>query len=141
VSHTQTSASTSAAHTPTYAEAAASPDRPGLVRLISVGLVSLLGGCGHLETHRVDFAAAARPPGEAHLFVSALPTRPYAEVGLVQAIGYGGESTAPSVLRGLQREGKKMGCDAIVKVRVDVGQTAAHASGVCVTWEPGAQGT
>jgi hypothetical protein len=98
----------------------------------------LLAGCGSTETHALMFRTP--PPGagssghEAVLFVETVPRRPFAEVGLIQAIGTGNQAHTPEVLAALREEGRRRGCDAIVLARAASGAVSAHAAGMCVLW-------
>ncbi len=102
----------------------------------ALGLAALAAfagaGCGGAAP------SAPRPPrppeAEAALYVETTPQRAYREVGLVQAIGSGITTSETHVLKALRREGKRLGCDAIVNVKVAAGETKAHAIGVCVRW-------
>jgi hypothetical protein len=102
--------------------------------IAAAGLTGVLSGCGYHEVHHLDFGAARAARGEAEVFVDALPDRRFAELGLVEAMGYGSEATRPHVLRLLRDEGRRQGCDGVAKVRVTEGQTMTHAIGVCVSW-------
>ena len=61
--------------------------------------------------------------------------RPYTEIALVQAIGYGADAGAEGVLAELRRKARALGCDGVIRARVDVGYTRSHGAGVCVRWE------
>ena len=96
----------------------------------------LLGGCSHTETHRVWFAGEpSGPSAGAELHLDAVPSRPFVELGLVQALGYGEDANPKAVLDALRREGTRLGCGAVVRVRQAQGATMAQAIGVCVRWE------
>ncbi|MCS6899146.1 MAG: hypothetical protein RMJ98_01795 [Myxococcales bacterium] len=101
---------------------------------------AMMAGCGHTETHRVWFQEPPEPPlgrsTGAELYLGVMPSRPFVEHGLVQAIGYGEDAREKAVLEALRKEGTRQGCDAVVKVRFAQGLTAAHAVGVCVRWSP-----
>ncbi|HEU4409009.1 MAG TPA: hypothetical protein VFS43_27360 [Polyangiaceae bacterium] len=91
-------------------------------------------GCGSVEARTVAFRAPGAPTGRADLYVGKVPERAYYEVGLVQAVGTGTGADEASVLHALRLRAQRMGCDAVVRVGVELGQTAAHAIGVCVRW-------
>ena len=101
-------------------------------------LAALLAvGCGHSETH----VAALRKPGppvqhpvEFYLAEKLPPQRPMLDIALVQAVGFGSESNAEDVVASLTRRAAGLGCDAVVRVYVDVGYSRAHAAGVCVRY-------
>ena len=96
-----------------------------------------LAGCGHTETH----AALLRAPqpartGDVELYVvdQAMPTRRFYEIAMVQAIGFGADANPEDVTKALASKAAALGCDAVVRVSIDLGYTRAHASGVCVKY-------
>jgi len=96
-----------------------------------------LAGCGHTETH----AALLRAPqparaGDVELYVvdQAMPTRQFYEIAMVQAIGFGADANPEDVTKALATKAAALGCDAVVRVSIDLGYTRAHASGVCVKY-------
>ena len=101
---------------------------------LTICLAVWASGCGTTETHSMMFKSAAVGSHEAALYVETVPSRPFVEVGLIQAIGTGDQASTPSVLDALRKEGKRQGCDAIVLARAASGQLSAHASGMCVLW-------
>ncbi|HSO35376.1 MAG TPA: hypothetical protein VLT33_22760 [Labilithrix sp.] len=98
---------------------------------------SALAGCGHTETHAA-LLRAPQPPtgGRVELYVAdqAPPTRPFYEIAMVQAIGFGADANPEDVTRALGSKAAALGCDAVVRVYIDVGYTRAHAAGVCVKY-------
>lgn len=102
----------------------------------SIGVASvLLAGCGSTETHAMMFRPATPSGGhDAVLFVESVPDRPFAEIGLLQAIGSGDQAHTPEVLNALRQEGRRRGCDAIVLARAASGAVSAHAAGMCAVW-------
>jgi hypothetical protein len=116
--------------------------RRALLAMVLVGTAS--AGCGHTETH-VAMLRAPQPRTEhaAELYVAdqAAPTRPYFEIALVQAVGYGNEATPEAVTRALTERAATLGCDAVVRTFIDLGYSRAHAAGVCVKYlTPGPPG-
>lgn len=102
---------------------------------LSLGL--FVAGCGHTETH----AALVRPPSlpttrrvELYLLDQPEPSRPSYEVAFVQAIGFGTEANPEDLARALTAKAAALGCDAVVRVSMDVGISRAHAAGVCVKY-------
>ena len=110
-----------------------------ITALAAATAVATAGGCGHTEAHAVLFRPEARAAGAAELFVASLPDRPYAELGLVQAMGFGADAESGAVLRALQKEGRRRGCDGVVNIRLSSGSTGYHAIGVCVAWAPSSE--
>ncbi|MBX3229343.1 MAG: hypothetical protein KIT84_18015 [Labilithrix sp.] len=97
----------------------------------------LLVACGHTETHQAMFRAPEPPTGrpvELYLADQPLPTRPYYEIALVQAIGFGSEAHPDDVAQALTEKAAKLGCDAVVRTFLDQGYSRANAAGVCVKW-------
>jgi hypothetical protein len=95
-------------------------------------------GCGHLEVHELLLRPPEPPaPRPAALyFVGRTPDRPYYDVALLQVVGYGDDANMEDVARALAVRAARLGCDAVVRVRIDQGWTRAHAFGVCARWSP-----
>ena len=114
----------------------------GRLRAARAGLTFCLlvvaSGCGTTEIHSMMFKSGTKSAGpgsaEAALYVETVPSRPFVEIGLLQAIGTGDQASTPNVLAALRKEGKRQGCDAIVLARAASGQLSAHAAGMCVLW-------
>ena len=96
-----------------------------------------LAACGHTESHAA-LLRAPQPPtvGKVELYVAdqAAPTRPFYEVAIVQAIGFGADANPEEVAHALTDKAAALGCDAVVRAFIDVGYTRAHAAGVCVKY-------
>ena len=114
----------------------------------AVGLAALLGlnGCGHTEAHVAMLRAPQPRTGNAvelYLAEQPGPARPFYDIAILQAIGFGTDATPEDVTRGLTDKAAVLGCDAVVRVFIDVGYSRAHAAGVCVKYlgeaPPGAQ--
>jgi hypothetical protein len=109
-----------------------------LATLSALGLLGLsLAGCGHSETH-VAMLRAPQPstghPVELYLVDQATPTRPFFDIAIVQAIGFGTDATPEAVAHALTAKAEALGCDAVVRTSIDVGYSRAHAAGVCVKY-------
>lgn len=105
--------------------------------LLAASLVFVAVGCGHTETHQAMFRAPEPPTGkpvELYLADQPLPTRPYYEIALVQAVGFGSEARPDDVAAALTEKAAKLGCDAVVRTFIDQGYSRANAAGVCVKW-------
>jgi hypothetical protein len=104
----------------------------------------LLAGCGHTETHTAILRApepATGRPVELYVADQAAPARPFYDLGFVQAIGFGSDANGEDVTRALTDKASQLGCDAVVRVFIDIGYSRAHASGVCVKFlAPGPPG-
>jgi hypothetical protein len=98
---------------------------------------TVLAGCGHTETH-VAMLRAPQPRTanavELYLADQAVPARPFYDIAIVQAIGFGTDATPEDVTRGLTDKAAILGCDAVVRVFIDIGYSRAHAAGVCVKY-------
>lgn len=100
-------------------------------------LLLLLVACGHTETHEALFRAPEPPSGhtvEIYMSDQPIPARPYYEIALVQAIGFGSESHPEDIAQALSEKAGKLGCDAVVRTFLDQGFSRSNASGVCVKW-------
>jgi hypothetical protein len=84
----------------------------------------------------VPLRAATPPTGRAAEVYMAdqTPARPFYEVALVQAIGHGTEANPEDVVKSLRARSEQLGCDAVVRVRVEQGYSMAHGFGVCVRY-------
>lgn len=109
-----------------------------LAKLAALGLVTLgVVGCGHSETHIAMLRAPQPSTGHAvelYLVDQATPARPFFDIAIVQAIGFGTEATPEAVARALTDKAATLGCDAVVRASIDVGYSRAHAAGVCVKY-------
>lgn len=105
--------------------------------LVVAGLVAGMVGCGHIETHEALLrapSAATRARVELYLADQPAPTRPFYEIALVQAIGFGTDAHPETIAAALTKKAGGLGCDAVVHAFIDQGYSRAHASGVCVKW-------
>lgn len=95
-----------------------------------------LAACGYTETHTALLRAPQSRRGHAvELYMAAQPpARPFYEIALVQVIGHGDDAELEPLMKALTKRGDDLGCDAVVRVQIDVGYTRAHAVGVCVGW-------
>jgi hypothetical protein len=108
---------------------------PFLCGLAALGLFAT--GCGSVETHAAMLRAPTTGPqsGNVEIYLDSQTIgRPVEEMGFVQAFGSGSMANPEDVVRGLADRAGEMGCDAVVKVSIDIGYTRAHAAGVCVKW-------
>jgi hypothetical protein len=107
-------------------------------------LLLAASGCGHTETHVAMLRAPQAPTGhvvELYVADQAPPARPFYDIGIVQAIGFGTDANGEDVTRALTDKASQLGCDAVVRVFIDLGYSRAHASGVCVKFlAPGPPG-
>lgn len=112
--------------------------RPGVVLPAGVAVLGLaLVGCGHTETHHALFRQPESPTGhtvELYMADQPIPARPYYEIALVQAVGFGSDAHPEDIASALSEKAGKLGCDAVVRVFLDQGYSRANASGVCVRW-------
>lgn len=115
-------------------------------RRVAAALVasSALVGCGHTETHAALLRAPQGPTGrnvELYVIEQAPPSRPFYDIAIVQAVGFGADATPEDVTHALTNKAAALGCDAVVRVYIDVGYTRAHAAGVCVKYLAPAPGS
>jgi hypothetical protein len=112
-------------------------NRPFALSLALPVLAALFTGCGHTETHVAMLRAPQPRSGHAvelYLADQATPARAFYDIAMVQAIGFGTDATPEEVTRGLTDKAAALGCDAVVRVFIDVGYSRAHAAGVCVKY-------
>jgi len=109
-----------------------------MIRALAAIAALALVACGHIETHevvlRADTSGAAKDP-DVYLEGRA-PPRAFYEVALLQVVGFGSNANPDDVVLGLVARGRLIGCDAIVRARVDQGSSRASGFGVCVRWSP-----
>ncbi|MBX3190298.1 MAG: hypothetical protein KF819_25085 [Labilithrix sp.] len=112
----------------------------------ALGAIALatLAGCGHTETHAAMLRAPQAPstqPVELYVIDQAAPARPFYDIAIVQAIGFGNDANPEDIAKALSAKAASLGCDAVIRVSFDVGYSRAHGSGVCVKYlGPGAAG-
>jgi hypothetical protein len=66
--------------------------------------------------------------------VGAPPKRPYYDIAILQAIGSGNDADVEHLTHAIANRAARLGCDAIVRLHVELGATRAHGSAVCVRW-------
>ncbi|MBS2019130.1 MAG: hypothetical protein JST00_40055 [Deltaproteobacteria bacterium] len=104
---------------------------------VLLAALSALAGCGHTETHAAMLRApepATSRTVELYLAEQATPARPYYDIAIVQAIGFGSDATPEDITRALTDKAGALGCDAVIRTTIDLGYSRAHASGVCVKY-------
>ncbi|MEO8798687.1 MAG: hypothetical protein ABI551_12445, partial [Polyangiaceae bacterium] len=75
------------------------------------------------------------PQRDIEVYVTgAPPHRAYYDVAIIQAIGHGTHADVEDVTHAIANRAARLGCDAVVRLHVELGATRAHASGVCVNW-------
>jgi hypothetical protein len=93
----------------------------------------LLVGCGTTEVHEVLLRPVAPSRKEVPVYVVGQPIqRRMDDAAIVQVFASGEDRRR--VLTSLGSRGLDLGCDAIVRARVDEGHTMSVGSGVCVRW-------
>ena len=97
-------------------------------------LAALLSACGSTTTHHVLTGVQGPPHGGDVLIVLQGQTPPPGgqEVGVVQAIGRGTHADLAHVVDGLKQEAARLGCTAVINVKVDQGASTASGTGVCM---------
>jgi hypothetical protein len=109
-----------------------------LVRFAALGVsVALLSACGSTRTFRVLTGQPAAPHDRGVTIQMAGGPDPAVnmrEIAIVQAFGSGTNADLEHVIDGLTREAQRLGCDAVIRVRVDQGSSGASANGVCVAF-------
>lgn len=100
-------------------------------------LATLLSGCGHVETNQAMLRPAEPPTGrpvELYLASQPIPARPFYEIALVEAVGFGSDADPEDVAKSLVDKAAHLGCDAVIRTFIDQGYSRARAAGVCVRW-------
>ena len=98
--------------------------------------LAALGGCGgQIETNAILLRPQMPPVRNVEIYVQGQATqRSFYEVGIVQAEGFGADMNAEELVKSLSRRGGELGCEALLRVQIDVGYARAHAAGVCVRY-------
>lgn len=98
-------------------------------------LASLAAGCGttYVQHHLLG------QPGPAHnrpvrTILDGERVPPARPVALLQAIGRGVNADLPHLIDGLRTEAQRLGCDAVVQVRIARAMSTATAVGIAVRW-------
>jgi len=109
---------------------------PAYLGAVAMTLAAACAGCGSTEVHEVLLRAPQPPTGrDVQVYLgNQAPPAPFYDLALLQAIGQDGDSNLEDVVDALRERGRALGCDAIVRVRVELGYTMAHGYGVCVKW-------
>ncbi len=97
-------------------------------------LVVVTGCVGITKTHHVMTGRPGVPTASLpRIYMQgAAPPDEVQEVAILQATAHPPNADMPHVIEGLQSEGAKLGCTAIVQTQVDQGVSTASATGVCV---------
>lgn len=97
-------------------------------------LVLLLAGCGYVVgSHLITGPVGPPHSGPVTVVMENAPV-PFAftEVAVLQAIGHGVRANLADVLGALQTQAAALGCDAVIRIRIDQGSGMASGTGVCV---------
>jgi len=99
-------------------------------------LLLILTACGSTNVYQVLLRQPTAPTGRGvEVYVRGRdPARPADEVAIVEAHGFGTHANAETVVEAIAQRSAQLGCDAVVRVHVELGHTMAHASGICVRW-------
>jgi hypothetical protein len=101
---------------------------------IAMPLLLVPLACGHTDVHAVAFRSGlARKNAPVPIYLKGQATpQVVRDIGVVQAVGHGDESSPEAVVLRLAWQGAFMGCDALVRVQIAQGSMRTHAAGVCV---------
>ena len=106
--------------------------RPSLPLLM---LVALSPGCGSTYVQRFVLGAPGAPHARpVRTILAGDPVPPSRPVALVQATGRGLNADLPHIIAGLRAEAQRLGCDAVVQVRIARAHSTATATGFAVRW-------
>ncbi len=104
---------------------------------VAIAIALFAIGCGHTETHQAMLRQAQVPTGrpvELYMADQPTPDRPFYELAIVQAVGFGSDAHPEDVAKALTTKAGTLGCDAVLRTSIDVGYSRAHAAGICVKW-------
>ena len=103
------------------------------------GLSLFSVGCGSTEVHQVFLRhPSLNSRRDIVVYVTgAPPHRAYYEIAILQAVGHGSDADVEDVTHAIANRGARLGCDAVIRLHVELGATRAHASAVCVNWAEG----
>jgi hypothetical protein len=103
-------------------------------RLVAGMIVFLSAGCGYTDVNRVMLGSpGATRPAEVTVTMEGSPMpKYYTEVAILQAIGHGTHANLEHIVEALRLEAAALGCNAIVKVRVDQGSSQASGTAVAI---------
>jgi hypothetical protein len=95
-----------------------------------------LVGCGSTEVHQIFLRQPSLIENrEIEVYVAgAPPKRAYYDVAILQVIGHGTDADVEHVTHALANRAGRLGCDAVLRVHVELGYGRAHGTGVCVVW-------
>jgi hypothetical protein len=108
------------------------------MRRIALAVAALLGtSCAHVANPSTEHVVTdvLRPPysGDVKVSMEGAPlTSEYDEVAIVTATGRSSAATLEAVIAALQEEARKVGGNAVIRVRYDRGAYTATATGVAV---------
>lgn len=92
-----------------------------------------LSGCGTIRTGHVLTGQPGPPRGGVRIVLQGQPMpADVDEVAIVQAVGTGVYARLENVVTALQDEAGRLGCDAVLNVKIDQGSTTASGTGTCV---------
>lgn len=100
-----------------------------------VFLAALAAACATPVRSEHVLTGAVRPAwsGDVKVVMDGAPLPgAYDEVAIVNATGTVRDATLPAVIGALQDEARRLGCNAVIRVRYDRGAESASATGVAV---------
>jgi hypothetical protein len=100
-----------------------------LLASFAVGIAS--AGCASVEVHVARLRATEAPRVTDVPFLTSVPVDVY-DVAILQATAVDDE--LPRALAALKRTARELGCDAVVRMRVETTGARAHVTGLCVRY-------
>lgn len=98
-------------------------------------LAAMSAGCGSTYVQRFVLGAPGAPHARpVRTILAGDPVPPARPVALVQSTGRGLNADLPHVIAGLRAEAQRLGCDAVVHVRIARAHSTATATGFAVRW-------
>lgn len=100
--------------------------------VLTLLLTGVLSACGRLQNHHVLTGSAGTPStGPVRIVMEGGPLPDgFVEVAIVQSVGSGNKAALEPLVSGLKQEAQALGCNTVVRVRVDQGSQHATAVGV-----------
>ncbi|MBT9558300.1 MAG: heavy metal-binding domain-containing protein [Myxococcales bacterium] len=100
--------------------------------LASALLLPFLIACGSIQAHHVNTGQPSPPhTGDVRVVLLGSPEpSPFREIAIIQVRAHGNKANLPSVVQAMQERARQLGCNAVIRVRIDQG-TAMAANGIC----------
>lgn len=101
--------------------------------VLGLALLSVLPACGRLKNHHVLTGKPHAPllSGQVRIVMEGAPApEGFEEVAILQTVGSGRKAALGPLVEGMKKKALELGCNAIIRIRVDQGVQHATAVGV-----------